>query len=90
MRWRYYLQPFSRPSDAAGYILMAVVLIGIAVGLVALPNWPRWVDANRRTNYGFGADWACEQVAGPSGGTLICFKRPPIAAKQPAQLTGQP
>ena len=27
---------------------------------------------------------------GPSGGTLICFKRPPIAAKQPAQLTGQP
>jgi hypothetical protein len=59
--------PVFRRGDAAGIVLVAIVLILAAFALVAGPK------LNQKTNYGFGPDWDC---VNPGKGGVTCIRQP--------------
>ena len=62
--------PFLTRKDIAG-IVVAIVVLGVAIFASVIGP-----QLARKTNYGFGPDWDCNN---PGKGGLTCIKRPAAA-----------
>ncbi len=62
-------------KDVAGITFATALIVVVGVIVLGLEASPRWIDAQKSTNAGFGPDWDCQGAATPGGITPICVKK---------------